>query len=122
MCQITTLDQLDGHHHFRRTVEDTATMATIIGPATLRCATSTAQASLQSTTLGATSEWSRDDAHDCLSQEWRTLYEYDEGRKIVLERCDVVYVVDTGNAKSIHVDNVGLMSITSLVHFHPNSD
>lgn len=116
---ITKLGQLDGPHHFRRTVEDTATMATIIGPVTLRYATSTAQASLQSTTLGATSEWSRDDAYGWLSQELRKLYRYDEGWKITLKRYDALYVVDTGHAKSTtDVDNAGLMFITKLIHLH----
>lgn len=62
MYQTTMLDQLDEPLHSPETVVDTATTATIIVPATLLSAMSTARVSLQSATLVATSGWSSDDS------------------------------------------------------------
>jgi hypothetical protein len=61
MYQTTMPGQLDEPLHSHETVVDTATTATIIVPATILPATSTARVSLQSVTLAATSEWSSDD-------------------------------------------------------------
>jgi hypothetical protein len=95
MFPTTMLDQLGGPPRFRRIVEDTATMATIIVTATLQYAMAAARASLQSATLIAISEWSRDDTHHWLNYGLRIPYEYDEDWRMLSERCDVVYAVDT---------------------------
>jgi hypothetical protein len=70
-------------------------MATIIVTATLQYAMCTARASLQSATLIAISEWSRDDTHHWPDYELRIPYEYDEDWRTLSETCDVVYAVNT---------------------------